>query len=65
MSVNNKVKFRKGMQDKIALDSTFIIKAIMLGKKEMKVNGVKALCASLKVFDLLAIAMHSPLIKNE
>jgi len=31
----------------------------------MNVNGVNALCASLKVLELLAIAMHNPLIKNE
>ena len=31
----------------------------------MKVNGVKALCASLKVLDVLAIAIHSPLINND
>ena len=43
ISVNNKVKFKKGTHDKIVLVSIFIIKAIILGKKEMKVSGVKAL----------------------
>jgi hypothetical protein len=42
-----------------------IINAIIPGKNEIKVTGVRALCASLNVFDLLAIAIHKPLISKE
>ena len=45
--------------------SRFTINAISDGNNDINVSGVKALCASLNDFDLLAIAMHSPLIKNE
>ena len=31
----------------------------------MNVNGVNALCASLNVFDVLAIEIHKPLMKKE
>ena len=36
-----------------------------LGKNDINVSGVNALCASLKVFDVLAIDIHSPLTNNE
>ena len=64
-SVNMRVKFKNGTKDSTALDLTSTIKAIILGKNEMNVSGVKALWASLNVFDLEAIAMHRPLIKKE
>lgn len=65
MSSNNRVKFKNGTKDKRAEDFISIINAIIPGKKEINVSGVNALCASLKVLDLLAIAMHNPLIKKE
>ena len=65
ISVKIKVVFKKGMHDRIRLLGKLIIKAIMLGKKEIKVRGVKALWASLKVLARLAIAIHKPLINNE
>lgn len=65
MSVKRSVKFRNGTKEKSALDLISTIKAIMLGKKEMKVIGVRALCASLNVLDFEAMAMHRPLIKKE
>ena len=42
-----------------------IMKAIIPGNNEMNVSGVKALCASLNVFEVDAIAIQSPLMKNE
>ena len=65
ISVNMVVKFKNGI---IAINGVVvipIIKAIIPGNKDMNVNGVRALCASLNVFDVEAIAIHSPLIKNE
>ena len=65
MSVNNSVKFRNGIIESIGVVSTPTINAIIPGKNDINVSGVKALCASLNVFDLLAIDMHKPLMKNE
>ena len=65
MSVNSNVKFKNGIIESKALVFISIMNAINPGKKEMNVSGVKALWASLKVLDLLAIAIHRPLIKNE
>lgn len=65
ISVNSRVKFKNGTKESNKLLFTLIMKAIMPGKKEMKVSGVKALCASLKVLHLLAIAIHKPLINKE
>lgn len=65
ISVNMVVKFRNGI---IAISGVVlipIIKAIIPGNNDINVNGVSALCASLNVFDVDAIAIHSPLIKNE
>ena len=60
--LNNAFELTK---DNTGVNLIFIIKAIIPGKKVIKVNGVKALCASLKVFALLAIAIHNPLINKE
>ena len=65
MSVNSNVKLRNGTSDNSGLGAMSIIKAIIPGKKDTNINGVSALCASLNVLHLLAIAMHKPLIKNE
>ena len=65
MSVNITVKFKNGIIDNNGVPSTPTINAIIPGKNEINVNGVNALCASLNVFDVLAIAMHRPLMKNE
>ena len=65
ISVNMVVKFKNGM---IAINGVVVIpimKAIIPGNKDMNVNGVRALCASLNVLEVEAIAIHSPLIKNE
>ena len=65
ISVNMVVKFKNGimlLNDVVVIP---IIKAIIPGNKDINVNGVRALCASLNVFDVEAIAIHSPLIKNE
>lgn len=43
ISVKSKVKFKNGTKDKRALDLISTMKAIMLGKNEIKVSGVKAL----------------------
>ena len=42
-----------------------IINAIIPGKNEINVSGVKALWASLNVFEVLAMEMHNPLINIE
>ena len=65
ISVNSRVNFKNGTKESNKLLFTLIIKAIMPAKKEIKVSGVKALWASLKVLHLLAIAIHKPLIKKE
>ena len=39
--------------------------AIIPGNIDINVSGVSALCASLNVFDVLAIAIDKPLIKSE
>ena len=65
ISVNMVVKFKNGM---IAINGVVVIpimKAIIPGNKDMNVNGVRALCASLNVLEVEAIAIHSPLIKKE
>lgn len=65
ISVNMVVKFKNGI---IAINGVVVIpimNAIIPGNKDINVNGVKALCASLKVFDVLAMDMHSPLTNNE
>lgn len=65
ISVNMVVKFKNGI---IAIKGVVVIpimKAIIPGNKETNVNGVSALCASLNVFDVDAMAIHSPLIKKE
>ena len=65
ISVNIVVKFKNGIIDINGVVVTPIMKAIIPGNKDMNVNGVSALCASLNVFDVDAIAIHSPLIKKE
>ena len=65
ISVKIKVKLINGIKAKILVVWILIIKAIIPGKNEIKVRGVKALCASLNVLELLAIAIHKPLIKKE
>lgn len=64
-SVNNKEKFKKGTSARKKFVLILIIKAINPGKKEIKVNGVSALCASLKLLERLAIAIDKPLIRKE
>ena len=65
ISVKMVVKFRKGIMDNSGVVVIPTIKAIIPGNKEMKVKGVRALWASLKVFEVEAIAIHKPLIKKE
>lgn len=65
ISVKRSVKFKNGTMDNKALDFISIMNAIMLGKNEMKVSGVKALWASLNVFAFDALEIHKPLIKHE
>ena len=65
ISVNITLKLINGMIDNNQLFDMFNMKAIIPGKKAMNVSGVKALWASLKVFDILAIAIHKPLIMIE
>ena len=65
ISVNMTLKLINGMIDNNQLFDMFNMKAIIPGKKAMNVSGVKALWASLKVFDILAIAIHKPLIMIE
>lgn len=65
ISSNKRVKFKNGTNDNNGEDDISTINAIIPGKKEIKVMGVSALWASLNVFDLLAIAIHKPLTKNE
>ena len=65
ISVNMVVKFKNGI---IAINGVVvipIIKAIIPGNNDINVNGVRALWASLNVLEVEAIAIHSPLIKNE
>ena len=64
-SFKTMVKFKKGIIDINIEDLIPTIKAIMPGNNEINVKGVKALWASLKVLDRLAIAIHKPLIKKE
>lgn len=65
ISVKRSVKFKNGTKEKRALDLISTMKAIILGKNEMNVIGVRALWASLNVLDLEAMEMHRPLIKKE
>lgn len=65
ISSNNRVKFKNGTSDNKVDEEISSINAIIPGKKAINVNGVNELCASLNVLDLLAIAIHNPLIKNE
>ena len=65
ISVNIKVKFINGIIESIGVVVIPIINAIIPGKNDINVRGVNALCASLNVFDVLAILIHNPLIKNE
>ena len=65
ISVNINVKFKNGTIANNGVVVILIIKAIILGKKDMNVNGVSALWASLNVLDILAIAIHNPLINKE
>ena len=65
ISVKMVVKFRKGIMDNSGVVVIPTIKAIIPGNKEMKVKGVRALWASLKVFEVEAMAIHKPLIKKE
>lgn len=65
ISVNMVVKFKNGIIDINGVVVIPIIKAIIPGNNDINVNGVRALCASLNVFDVDAIAIHSPLIKKE
>ena len=53
------------MADNNGVVFTLIMKAIIPGNKDIKVNGVKALCASLNVLHVLAIDIHNPLMKKE
>ena len=62
ISVNMMLKLINGVIDNNQLFDMFNMKAIIPGKKAMNVSGVKALWASLKVLDILAIAIHKPLI---
>ena len=62
ISVNITLKLINGMIDNNQLFDMFNMKAIIPGKKAMNVSGVRALWASLKVLDILAIAIHKPLI---
>ena len=64
-SWNNNTKFKHGTNERTKDDEILIINAIIPGKNEINVNGVKALCASLKVLHLLATAMHTPAINIE
>ena len=65
ISVNMMLKLINGVIDNNQLFDMFNMKAIIPGKKAMNVSGVKALWASLKVLDILAIAIHKPLIMIE
>ena len=65
ISVNITLKFKNGIIDNIALVFMFSMNAIIPGKKAINVSGVKALWASLKVLDILAIAIHKPLVMIE
>ena len=65
ISVNINVKFKNGTIESIGVVVIAIINAIIPGKNDINVKGVNALCASLNVFDVLAIEMHNPLIKKE
>ena len=62
ISVNIILKFINGIIDKIALLLIFNKNTIIPGKNAINVSGVRALCASLKDADILAIAIHNPLI---
>ena len=65
ISVNIVVKFKNGIIDISGVVVIPIIKAIIPGNNDINVNGVRALWASLNVLEVEAIAIHSPLIKNE
>lgn len=65
ISVNSNVKFKNGTKESIGVVVIPIINAIIPGKKDINVRGVNALCASLNVLEVLAIAIHNPLIKKE
>ena len=65
ISLNNNEKFKNGIIDVSTELSTSIIETIRPGKTTIKVKGVKALRASLKLLALLATAIHNPLIRNE
>lgn len=65
ISVNMVVKFKNGITDINGVVVIPTMNAIIPGNRDINVNGVKALCASLKVFDVDAIAIQSPLIKKE
>lgn len=65
ISVNMVVKFKNGITDINGVVVIPTMKAIIPGNKDINVNGVKALCASLNVLDVDAIAIQSPLIKKE
>ena len=65
ISVKIIVIFKNGMNAIRLLEGMLIMKAIIPGKNEINVSGVRALCASLNVFDFEAIAIQRPLIKNE
>ena len=65
ISVNITLKLINGMIDNNQLLDMFSMKAIIPGKKAMNVSGVKVLWASLNDLDILAIAIHKPLIMIE
>ena len=64
-SVKFILKLMKGIIESKALLGILIRNTIMPGKNEINVNGVKALWASLNVLDMLATAIHKPLIIME
>ena len=65
ISVNIIVKFINGIIEYKGVVSNSTINTIKLGKNDINVNGVNALCASLNVLDVLAIEILNPLINIE
>ena len=65
MSVKINVKFKNGTRERRALVFKLIKNAIIPGKNDINMTGVRALCASLNVLHLLATAIFNPLIRKE
>ena len=65
VSLNIIEKFKNGIIEYSVVVGIPTINAIIPGNIAKNVNGVKALCASLNVFDILAIAIDNPLINKE